>query len=142
MSIEQTKYEEFVDRMEETYPTMFSEPYGGFAIGEGWWPLVEKLCSSIQSHIDWKFQCFNGGTPNVVVKQIKEKLGGLRFYYEGGDDYVRGLVDMAESMSYSICEKCGKPGTVRSGGWIRTLCDEHAKEYNQKIVDDNDEFCF
>jgi hypothetical protein len=64
----------------------------------------------------------------VVVTQIKEKFGTLRFYYHGGDDYIRGLESMADSMSARICEDCGKPGKIRSGGWVRTLCEEHALE--------------
>lgn len=64
----------------------------------------------------------------VVATQIKEKFGTLRFYYQGGDDYIRGLDSMAESMSARICEDCGKPGKRTSGGWIRTLCEEHTQE--------------
>ena len=64
----------------------------------------------------------------VEVTQIKEKFGTLRFYYVGGDDYIRGLEAMADSMSAAICEDCGKPGKIRSGGWVRTLCEDHALE--------------
>ena len=64
----------------------------------------------------------------VRVSQVKEKFGTLRFYYSGGDDYISGLVSMAESMSAATCEECGKPGRTNSGGWLRTLCEEHAKE--------------
>jgi len=61
----------------------------------------------------------------VTLDQVKEKFGTLRFYYSGGDDYIRGLVSMAESMSGVTCEECGKPGTQTSGGWIKTVCVEH-----------------
>lgn len=64
----------------------------------------------------------------VVVAQVKEKFGTLRFYYDGGDDIVDGMVRMAESMSGFMCEDCGAPGHQREGGWIRTLCDEHEEE--------------
>jgi hypothetical protein len=64
----------------------------------------------------------------VVATQIKEKFGTLRFYYQGGDDYIRGLESMADSMSARICEDCGKPGKKTTGGWIRTLCEEHVHE--------------
>ena len=64
----------------------------------------------------------------VTVDQVKEKFGALRFYYTGGDDEISGMVRMAESMSVLTCETCGKPGEQRFGGWIRTLCDEHAAE--------------
>jgi hypothetical protein len=59
------------------------------------------------------------------VAQIKEKFGGLRFYYDGGDDKIDGMVRMAEAWADRSCEECGKPGTTRNTGWIKTLCDEH-----------------
>lgn len=68
----------------------------------------------------------------VVATQVKEKFGTLRFYYQGGDDYIRGLEAMAESMTSKTCENCGCPGVVRSNQvkrWIRVLCDKHALEY-------------
>lgn len=64
-------------------------------------------------------------------QQIKEKFGTARIYYntEGQDDYIDGLVSMAESMSGVTCEECGnvgKIGTHGGGGWVKTLCDEHS----------------
>jgi hypothetical protein len=73
--------------------------------------------------------------PQVVVDQVKEKFGTLRFYYQGGDDYISGLVSMAESMSGVTCEVCGKPGKSTRGGWIQTLCVEHGGP----AEDDNDD---
>ncbi len=63
----------------------------------------------------------------VVAAQVKEKFGGLRFYIDGGDDWVYGAISMAEAMSYRTCEVCGGPGKTRGTGWIRTTCDEHSK---------------
>jgi hypothetical protein len=123
----ESQYEEFVKRMVEAYPKMFAEPYGGFAVGPGWWPILEALCSQIQHHIDWKNKK-SMIVPQVNVAQIKEKFGGLRFYYDGGDEYISGLVSMAESWAACSCETCGAPGERRSGGWIRTLCDKHEEE--------------
>lgn len=67
----------------------------------------------------------------VVVTQIKEKFGTLRFYYHGGDEYIRGLEAMAESMTARTCEDCGSPGVARSTKkrrWVKVLCDKHAHE--------------
>lgn len=69
---------------------------------------------------------------HVEVHQIKEKFGGLRFYYEGGDEQVYGMVRMAESWAAHTCETCGERGQLRHGGWIRTLCDKHEAEYQAK----------
>ena len=67
----------------------------------------------------------------VVAKQIKEKFGTLRFYYDGGDEFIRGLDSMAASMSSVVCEVCGSPGSSRSTKkqrWVLVLCDKHAEE--------------
>lgn len=70
--------------------------------------------------------------PYVTVDQVKEKFGGLRFYYSGGDDEISGMVRMAESWASVTCEVCGVPGSTRHGGWIRTLCDKHEAEYQER----------
>jgi hypothetical protein len=66
----------------------------------------------------------------VTLDQVKEKFGTLRFYYTGGDDYISGLVSMAESMSGITCEGCGAQAKTNwpkaenggIGGWVRTIC--------------------
>ena len=134
------QYSEFAKKMEERFPKMFEGKYGGFAVGPGWWPILESLCNNIQRHIDWKNEQkekFNRGEgcPQVVVEQIKEKFGGLRFYYQGGDDIIDGMVRMAESWADYSCEECGKPGKSRRGGWVKTLCDEHEAERQKRYED-------
>ena len=124
-------YEVFAKHMEEKYPAMFSQPYGGFAVGEGWWPILESLCGQIQHHIDWKNKQ-SVIVAQVTVAQIKEKFGGLRFYIYGGDEYIRGMIAFAESMSYKTCESCGNPGKVGGKGWITTLCVPCREEKDKK----------
>ena len=131
MNNEFEKYDVFAKQMEERFPKIFAEPYGGFACGEGWWPILEALCGQIQHHIDWKNKQGNV-VHQVTVAQIKEKFGGLRFYYDGGDDEIRGMVRMAEAWADASCEECGAPGKSREGGWIKTLCDHHEAERQLK----------
>ena len=67
----------------------------------------------------------------VVADQVKEKFGTLRFYYSGGDDFVRGVVSMAESMSALTCEACGsmdKTVKANPGSWIAIRCDKCRKK--------------
>lgn len=121
----------------------------GIETGNGWYEIINQLCALIQNHIDWKQKNhewavqWNQEHPmdprpvpepvaQVVAEQVKEKFGGLRFYYRGGDDVVDGMVRMAEAMSERICEECGSPGTQNSQGWIRTLCTQHAQEREQR----------
>lgn len=139
------RYDLFVKEMESQFPEMFASPYGGFAIGEGWRPIIKDLCYLIQNHINGIKSRRNylleknpdgenipDPVPQVVVAQIKEKFGGLRFYYDGGDEYISGLVAMAEQWASRTCEECGSPGTHRSGGWMRTLCDRHEQERQER----------
>lgn len=139
------EYEVFAKQMEERFPEMFAEQYGGFAIGSGWYPILEALCGQIDSYTKWRNntraallkdnphnQKIPDAIPQVVVEQIKEKFGGLRFYYQGGDDHIHGMVRMAEMWASNCCEECCAPGKRRNGGWIRTLCDKHEEEYQER----------
>lgn len=82
----------------------------------------------------------------VVASQVKEKFGTLRFYYDGGDEYIHGLASMAEAMSARTCESCGVPAKTGGSGWLRTMCQpcidsreerrqQELKEYNTKHED-------
>jgi hypothetical protein len=113
-----------VDDLAAKYPKIF-KPDFYFECGDGWYNLLDTLCKCIQDHLDRG----RGDIPTaqVVADQVKEKFGELRFYVTGGDHTTEGMIDMAEEMSRHICEVCGDRGEVRSGSWIRTLCDEHVK---------------
>lgn len=65
----------------------------------------------------------------VNIGQIKQKID-LRFYYDGGDETIRGMVSFAEALSTSICEETGEKG-VRcfKKGWYRTLSEEKMNEF-------------
>lgn len=105
----------------------------GFECGDGWYNIINQLCANIQHHVDWaqeqKEKYGRGeGCSQVVAVQIKEKFGTLRFYTNGGNDQIHGMIRMAESMSAVTCEECGAPGTRRGRSWIYTACDAHARE--------------
>ena len=105
----------------------------GFECDDGWYNILNQLMSQIQHHIDWqqdRKERFNQGDGciQVTLDQVKEKFGTLRIYYSGGDDYIRGLVSMAQAMSGSTCEVCGNAGKFRGKSWFYTACDEHAKD--------------
>lgn len=131
---QELEYDVFAKNMEEKYPIMFSQPYGGFAVDKGWWPILQALCSNIQHYLNWKNR-EGEVVPQVVVTQIKEKFGGLRFYYDGGDDRVHGMVSMAESWADKTCETCGAPGTSGGKGWIKTLCPTHRAEADARYAE-------
>jgi len=119
----------------DKYPKIFKNRDGsimetcmawGFECGDGWFDLIDILCSRAQSHIDWKCRDLSDEDKEslqVIAEQVKEKFGTLRFYYYGGDDMIEGMMQMAEAMSSKICEDCGSPGCLRTNGWHRTICD-------------------
>lgn len=88
---------------------------GYASVGDGWADLLDRLITKLLA-LGWDRE----------VHQIKEKFGGLRFYIGVGSDEVFDALDEAEAESFRICERCGKPGAPRTGGWIQTLCEEHA----------------
>lgn len=102
-----------------SYPSLLGhiEP-AAISCDDGWFQLIDTLCRQIQWHGEHEPQC-----PPVVVRQIKEKLGGLRFYYAGGDDWIGGLVRMAEAISLHTCEMCGNAGLLNG---LKTRCAQHA----------------
>lgn len=134
------------------YPKIFVNRHGdmkttamcwGFECGDGWFNIIDQLCANIQHHIDWSerqrdLEVKKGiegelGMPRtphvqqVVAVQVKEKFGALRFYTDGGDEQIYGMIRMAESMSAVTCEECGAPGKLRGRGWLYTACDVHTK---------------
>ena len=121
------EYEQFEATLKKKYPLMFSKPYGGVCVGKGWWNIIEMLCRQIDHWVK-----YSEDIDPVVILQIKEKFGGLRFYYSGGDDVVYGMVRMAEVWAANTCEVCGTKGTIRTGGWVKTLCDEHEQERKKR----------
>jgi hypothetical protein len=129
--------EELDNELCEKYPEIFRDrhapvtqtPMGfGFECGDGWFDLIDALCKRIQNYLDWERKYpppHDEEIEQVVAAQVKEKFGGMRFYFDGGNDVIRGMVMMAEEMSYSICEECGNKGRLRGSGWVITRCDEH-----------------
>jgi len=109
------------------YPKMFHKP-DIVCVGAGWFKIIDALCEYAQWHIDHTDE----PCEQVVFRQIKEKFGGLRVYYSGGDSTIRGMVMMAETWASQTCEMCGNPGVTRTSGWISTLCDDHYKEYQDE----------
>lgn len=69
--------------------------------------------------------------PAVKIGQIKEKFGTLRFYYDGGDDAVRGMCAYANILSSKTCQESGEPGALcKRGIWYKTLSTKNASQSN------------
>lgn len=148
----------FIERSNTVYESCMGR---GFECGNGWFPIINSLCYNIQQYIDGHNKMvFENDThksglakkkmrkktdrkliPPFVALQVKEKFGSLRIYYQGGDDYCRGLVDMAAIWSWSTCEICGNGGKRLVGhtkGWIGSICIDCSKKIKRKIEFDKE----
>lgn len=132
---------ELDDLLCDRYPQIFRDWHDGaqgaprkrtFECGDGRFHILDSLCGEIQRHVD------SAGTPAVVALRVKEKLGTLRFRYRGGDEYVEGLVWMAEALSGYVCEECGAPASRRTDGGVVTLCRSHSNSPEPGDVPDDD----
>lgn len=103
------------------YPELFSSTHlREIACLPGWLNLIDELCRTLKIHLD-----SHPDVPQAKVLQVKEKFGGLRFYFSDGDTACRGAVAAAEERSLSTCEVCGQTGALREGRWLSVRCVDH-----------------
>ena len=96
-------------------------------VGPGWHNILYDLSREIVKI-----------NPGVRVLQVKEKFGGLRFYYASpGSDInedINKLVIYAEIRCSRTCEACGAMDwTVDNTGnsWAKTLCAKCREKRNK-----------
>lgn len=100
-------YDFYYSEVAQPYPMTF-----GFECGDGWFNLIYELSEKLSKD------------PMVKAVQVKEKFGGLRFYVNTATEEQWDYINKAEEESFRVCEVCGKPGIVRGGIWLKTLCEE------------------
>ena len=141
---------ELQNKLYEKYPKIFKQRHlnmtetlmcWGFDCDDGWYALLDVLCEAIQAHVDYSTRVRDNEIAKglatepyrqVEAVQVKEKFGALRFYTNNSDEYVTGLIDMAERMSARTSEQCGAPGTLVRKRWYKTLCDKHEQDLTVK----------
>ena len=98
--------QELQESLFKTYPKIFARRHMpkensamcyGIQCPDRWYDLIDALCARIQLYADQ-----NGLI--CEANQIKTKFGGLRFYVTYSDPYIKGLLAMAEIMSFKIKE--------------------------------------
>lgn len=146
------------------YSNVFNNsPALHFECGDGWYNILDTLLTCIKAQLaswqataDAKEVIVAAGQPvplwivtyfkenpddpaeTFTVDQVKEKFGGLRFYYSGVESIrlssgINGAISVAEMLSYRTCETCGNVGTCESvfnrKGWRHreTRCKAHHK---------------
>ena len=113
------------EKIAEVRKQLDPDGYVSFDVCPGWTDLVWKCHSKLLDVV-----------PNYKLVQVKEKFGGLCFYYtttsttDADRDRAREIVRFYEKMSYETCDECGttvdvSTGTLDGGkfGWVRTMCE-------------------
>jgi hypothetical protein len=80
------------------------------ATGDRWLSLVRGLCRYLYG------MSAETQLPPAKVLQVKEKFGGLRLYVESPTEEQSLVVQLAEMLSFSICERCGATRDVTPPG--------------------------
>ena len=133
------------------YPKIFVDYVGNpgrcnwHGVPDGWLPIIDDLCGAIQEYIDhhshsidnpeyiegfvWNkddvttHRYIQKHPDQVTCTQMKEKFGGLRFYENGADKKVDGMIHYAEYLADNTCQDCGSREDLgKTSGWITTLC--------------------
>jgi hypothetical protein len=118
--------QELEEQLVKDFPQIFQDWHGnpmqtcmawGLEVGDGWEPLIRKLCEDIMASVPGE---------GFRATQVKEKFGTLRCYVSGGTNEIYRLIHKAEKESGKICENCGNKDnvTTKGPGWIKTLCNE------------------
>ena len=107
-------------------------PYEMFNIecGDGWKELYQPLIDFVENYN--KEHINDEPKSCLEITQIKEKFGGLRFYWCGENIpsnivvQLHEMVQNAEEMSYKTCETCGSKKNVglTIDGWYTTICED------------------
>lgn len=98
--------------LDELKPYFVEDYAASFDIGPGWLQIVLGLHREMVQI-----------RPEYKIVQIKEKFGGLRYYYEPFDKRLEDLVRAAERQAWETCSECGHEGSTDSGRGFMVLCD-------------------
>lgn len=144
-----------IERILEKYHKIFVNYPGNpsgvnwTGVPEGWLPIIDKLCGSIQEYIDSVYTLVDNPEyiegkqfniddittkkylkqyhPQVTCTQMKEKFGGLRFYVSHSNDQINGMIRMAEYLCDHTCDRCGSEENLGvTTGWISVCCKDCA----------------
>ncbi|MBV6410683.1 MAG: hypothetical protein GAKPKEKM_01505 [Rhodocyclaceae bacterium] len=139
-------------QLRRRYPEQFEDlPYYMVSIDPGWFEPIEAACRRIDALLTPKEKAL------FRWRQIKEKFGGLRMYWNEGGVYldfigpdslahivveplqpqlsartrerIAKIVAQAAKQAARRCQVCGAPGQLRrrQNGWLVTACERHVE---------------
>ena len=83
-----------------------------------WNIVIADLIIIMKKREEWNTEV------NYQVRQVKNKFGGLRFYLDNEDDFIRGAVKLAEAQCSKLCNTCGSYGEqkIQTGSFTPKQC--------------------
>lgn len=88
---------ENTQRLCHDFPQLYDADFP-FCCGDGWMDLLYGLSRALVDHAE------QAGL-RLIITDIKEKHGSLRFYVEGTDEEADRLIAMAEDASETMAEE-------------------------------------
>jgi hypothetical protein len=110
--------------LREKYPRLIPERFG-FECDDGWLGIIDDFLAVVDRELP--------ASGTFRLRQVKEKLGGLRIYFDVSPDTpaeahaaIDDAYDRASARSYKICEICGARGRFSNRqGFLTVVCEEH-----------------
>lgn len=98
--------------------------------GKGWWSMIEKVASAIDS--------YNATHPDslVEVTQIKQKFGGLRIYHHNAPEDIRQLIgnSIAVSLVKRLAQSVVNTGVFSEDDYVESSVPEIEKKPEQGLL--------
>jgi hypothetical protein len=102
----------------------------GFTHGDGWFAIVDVLSGLAAEVMDRTGK-------RIIASQVKQKLGGLRFYMRPRDEFMEGARGLGERYSYRVSELSGRSGVLQVGdGHYCTLAPSERVGYAPVEMED------
>lgn len=109
-----------------------------FECEKGWHSIISSAVLCIDRHVSSVNLSEYSSMAEFQVLQIKEKFGGLRIYCSHYDDYIHGILALAETMAYRTCEITGDPGSLhKKEHTMKTLSPAMAEKYGYESIPHN-----
>jgi hypothetical protein len=109
--------------LRQRYPDAFfpsSEAFFKFECGDGWYSIIETLCS-LMTELNRRER-----QQPTYLQSVKEKLGTMRILVSGRVPEAHAWIEFAEQHSARTCEVCGQRGELLfADGWQRVRCEDH-----------------
>lgn len=137
---------ELQNYLKKKFPLLYPDNFA-FECNDGWFRIILWLSRYLEMYITQQNEMsqknpqYYQPVKQVVARQIKQKFGTLRYYYEGGDKHIESIIQYTEFISGYICEETGNTKDVgyNRKGYVQVLNSDLAKDKKDfNFVDDKE----